>query len=179
MPESDRKIKTDGAYVIKGDSTRPPRGILDTPGATETTAEGPLTLEQFLKAVEAVTRSETYTGPITGGLRTTCFCTGECRSNPCHPCNGGIAGRPMQQGWLCPKCGNSNPPWAVRCFSCPPPKQDTAPTWPPVWPSGDCGCPYHTCMNVACPRRITITCSTDPNGSIGRWEGEGGAVPPE
>ncbi len=92
--------------------------------------------------------------PKVGGLTPSrsggCYCTGECRSNPCHPCNGGIAGR--QQGWTCPTCGQNYAPWVMKCPTC---------AQPPSMPVGDCGCPpYGTCMNTACPRRIKITCET-------------------
>lgn len=84
--------------------------------------------------------------------RPPCFCTGECRSNPCHPCNGGIGGvRTYLDGWRCPQCGNTYSPWVFSCPVC-------APSPPTVIPQPDCGCgPNQVCNNTACPRRIVVT----------------------
>lgn len=69
----------------------------------------------------------------------------------------------MNEGWLCPKCGSAHAPDVKSCplnglMPFPMPMTPGSPIAVPV--HMDCGCPNnHVCMNVACPRRIQITCS--------------------
>lgn len=64
---------------------------------------------------------------------------------------------PQPKGWLCPRCGGAHAPDVKTC----PTGGALSPLLPlQAWPSQtvDCGCPaLNVCMNVACPRRVSIT----------------------
>jgi hypothetical protein len=133
-------------------------GILNTPGITAQTpsecshGEEGLCYDCIMDAVQAVRDQPLTAAVVRGGLRgPTCFCTGECKRNPCHPCNGGIGGRPLlQQGWVCPSCGTAFAPWVRSCDRC---AAGVAST------SSDCGCPTtgYVCYNAYCPRAVKVT----------------------
>lgn len=61
----------------------------------------------------------------------------------------------MTEGWKCPQCLAVMAPWVAYCRNCVPVKAISTSTV-----SVDCGCPTHNyvCMNVACPRRVKVTC---------------------